>query len=61
MCIQTLLQVTSSNAGSALMEDGRVVLLGPIRHVLPGEYLSVYANIALERVDVKKKGKSYEK
>jgi fructose-1,6-bisphosphatase len=61
MCIQTVLRVASRSGNSAIMEDGRVVLLGPIRHVTPGDYLGVYANIALERVDVKKKVKSYEK
>ena len=54
MCIQTVLKIKKIYKKKALMEDGRVVLLGPIRHVSPGEHLSVYANIALDRADDKR-------
>lgn len=57
MCIQTVLQVKKIYGNKAIMKDGREVVLGSITHIAPGDYLSVYANVVLDKVISKKKGK----
>jgi hypothetical protein len=56
MCIQTILKIQKVIGNRAQMEDGREVMLGDIRHVLPGQYLEVYANIAIEKAEKPAKG-----
>jgi len=56
MCIQTKLTVRAVNGNTAVMEDGRKVLLGSVQHASKGDVLMVYANIALEKVTHDGKG-----
>jgi hypothetical protein len=55
MCFQKVLKVRTVAAGRAQMEDGREVLVGAINSVRSGEYLRVYANIAIDKVAKKEK------
>jgi hypothetical protein len=49
MCIPTILRTKKIQGTKAIMEDGREVLLGGVRHVVPGDMLRVYANLAIEK------------
>lgn len=51
MCIQTHLRVRSVSKTTAVMEDGRVVKLGPLTDVSRGDYLEVYADLAIAKSD----------
>jgi hypothetical protein len=52
--MQTILRVKSVRNTKAIMEDGREVLLGPIRNVGRGDYLRVYTNVVIDKVRSKK-------
>jgi hypothetical protein len=53
MCIQTVLEIKKIQGDRAIMDDGREVLLGTVRAV-PGEHLSVYANVAIAKIATRK-------
>ena len=51
MCTNSVLQVKQLLGNLATMSDGRTVRLGPLHHISVGDYLEVYADIAVEKVD----------
>ena len=51
MCMQMYLRVKKIVGSRAIMQDKREVKLGNLDNVAPGDYLEVYANIALAKVD----------
>jgi hypothetical protein len=56
MCMSTVLAIKKVDGAKAIMADGRIVLLGSIHDAVAGEMLRVYANVAIEKVLVGKKG-----
>lgn len=54
MCMQTIVRVKTVRDTKAIMEDGREVMLGPLRNVKKGDYLRVYTNIVIDKVSTKK-------
>jgi len=56
MCTSTVLAIKKVHGTKAVMEDGRTVLLGSVHSAIAGETLRVYANVAIEKVFVEKKG-----
>jgi len=57
MCTSTVLAIKKVHGAKAVMDDGRTVLLGSIQNAAAGETLRVYANVAIEKVFIGKKGK----
>jgi hypothetical protein len=51
MCQVTFLKVTKIRGGKAEMSDGRTVLLGPLAGIRKGDYLEVYADLAVAKAD----------
>jgi hydrogenase maturation factor len=49
MCMSQHLKVTSVTGNKAVMEDGRIVMLGPVGDASSGDYLEVHANIAIAK------------
>jgi hydrogenase maturation factor len=54
MCIQMPGKVQRVEGRYATMEDGRKVRLGPLQGVKTGDYLEVYADIALAKIEKEK-------
>lgn len=54
MCTVTVARVKQVGKGRAVMEDGRVVGLGSLKDVHVGDTLSVYADIAIEKICIEK-------
>jgi|WetSurMetagenome_2_1015567.scaffolds.fasta_scaffold588163_2 hypothetical protein len=50
MCTNSILQVKELTGTTAIMSDGRKVHLGPLHKISVGDYLEVYADIAIEKV-----------
>ena len=50
MCTNSVLQVKQISGNLATMSDKRRVHLGQHHHVSVGDYLEVYADIAIEKV-----------
>jgi hydrogenase maturation factor len=50
MCLATFLQVIKIHSGKAVMSDGRVISLSNIENVKIGDYLEVYADLAIRIV-----------
>jgi hydrogenase maturation factor len=62
MCIQLPGKVQTIEGAYVIMEDGRKVRLGPLKGVKIGDYLEVYADIALGKIDPSAmKAKTYHK
>ncbi|OGG12032.1 hypothetical protein A2Z00_03295 [Candidatus Gottesmanbacteria bacterium RBG_13_45_10] len=53
MCLSLPLQVKQVNGKTAQMADGRTIRLGPIGDIKPGDYLEVYADIGLAKIDAR--------
>jgi len=51
MCTNSVLQVKQLSGNLATMSDGRKVRLGPLHRIFVGDYLEVYADIAIEKID----------
>lgn len=51
MCIQTVGKVQIIKGTYATMEDGRKIRLGPLQGVKKGDYLEIYADIALAKIE----------
>ena len=51
MCISVYLKVEKIVGNTAYMHDGRIIRLGTLTHIRPGDYLEVYADIAVGKVD----------
>jgi len=51
MCTNSVLQVKQLSGNLAIMSDGRKVRLGPVHRISVGDYLEVYADIAIEKID----------
>ncbi len=52
MCMVDVKKVLKVDGNSARLEDGRMVRLGGLEHIRPGQYLEVYADIALAKVNI---------
>jgi len=52
MCVSVVKKVIRISSGTAVMEDGRTVYLGGLGAIVPGDYLEVYANLAIAKVPV---------
>jgi hypothetical protein len=52
MCINSVLQVKKLSGHTAIMTNGRKVRLGPTHTVSVGDYLEVYADLAIDKVTV---------
>lgn len=50
MCTNSVLQVKQLSGNLAVMSDGRKVRLGPLHRISIGDYLEVYADIAVEKI-----------
>jgi hydrogenase maturation factor len=50
MCTNSILQVKKLTGSLAIMSDGRKVHLGPTHFISVGDYLEVYADLAIEKV-----------
>ena len=50
MCFAIPLKVTKVTGKTAVMENGRVVKLGSLEKVVRGDYLEVYANVAVQKM-----------
>ncbi len=53
MCVTLTLKVTGVRGKTAQMEDGRIVRLGSLSGVRLGDYLDVYADVAIGKLDSK--------
>jgi hydrogenase maturation factor len=54
MCLADIVTIKAITDGSAHVSDGRVVRLGPLKgKVSIGDYLEVYADIAIAKVTKK--------
>ncbi len=53
MCFSIPLKIKKIQDGKAEMEDGRRVRLGEFGDVQAGDYLEVYADIAVQKLDKK--------
>jgi hypothetical protein len=53
MCTSKILKVISIDSKLAVLEDGRTVHLGSLSAVSSGDYLEVYADIAVSKVSRK--------
>jgi hydrogenase maturation factor len=53
MCTNSILQVKKLTGTLAIMNDGRKVHLGSTHSISVGDYLEVYADLAIEKVDDK--------
>lgn len=51
MCVSTPRKVISIKGTEAVLEDGRVVRLAGVSDARVGEYLEVYADVALGKID----------
>ena len=51
MCMSVHLKVKTVAKKNAFMEDGRIVKLGGLQDVAPGDYLEVYADLALGKIE----------
>lgn len=54
MCVMVQLKVLEVRGATARVEDGRVVGLGSLKDVHVGDTLSVYADIAIEKICIEK-------
>jgi hydrogenase maturation factor len=50
MCVSTFAKVSKIIEKYAIMENGRKVRLGPLIDIRKGDYLEVYADIAISKV-----------
>jgi hypothetical protein len=50
MCTNSVLKVKQLSGNLAIMSNGRKVHLGPLHRISVGDYLEVYADIAIEKV-----------
>jgi hypothetical protein len=50
MCISSVVQVVRCSKDSADCADGRVVRLAGVNDVSPGDYLEVYADLAIAKI-----------
>lgn len=53
MCFAIPLKISKITDGKAQMEDGRVVKLGSIKNIKIGDYLEVYADLAVTKLTAK--------
>jgi hypothetical protein len=53
MCAALILKVVSVKNSFATMQDKRIVHTGNLKDIKPGDYLEVYADIAVNKVDQK--------
>jgi hydrogenase maturation factor len=53
MCTNSILQVKKLAGTIAIMTNGRKVHLGSTHSVSVGDYLEVYADLAIDKIDTK--------
>lgn len=51
MCFSIPLKIKQINNDRAEMEDGRVVKLGKLNNLKAGDFLEVYADLAVQKLD----------
>ena len=51
MCMSQFLRIKTISGMKATMEDGRIVTLGTVTDAAVGDYLEVYADIAIAKTD----------
>jgi hydrogenase maturation factor len=51
MCIAQIAKVKSVAGQRAVMENGRLVRIDHLKQVKQGDYLEIYANLALSKID----------
>lgn len=50
MCVSVIKKVMSVSSKTAVMEDGRTVRLDGVNRVSAGDYLEVYADLAVAKI-----------
>lgn len=51
MCNLEVTKVLAVTGSKALCADGRLILLGNLRGIKPGDTIQVYANLAIDKLD----------